>query len=243
MSDKSLFQIKVIVIAFGALVLIVFALKQSDTISFVGRIDDSLTKILENSDDTFTLEIDSGGGYAIDAAQSAEIIISKDIEVLVRGRCLSACSEFILPAAQTITFETNPIIGFHWSPIMDRMQFNRYATPNQKCEFLAAEAQDNILRATNLNENFWKEVESKLILNHYSLHDNGSQCPDKLRTFVNRTWLPTSKQLKSVWGLDFSGSVCADDLNKCILVVNDIWEPGDRIVIGDVVHTVSKPDK
>lgn len=212
------------------------------TYKYVGRIDSKLVELIDQAPKSFRLEINSGGGFVKDASQAAVIMADRQTSIIVRGRCLSACSEFILPAADAITFVDDPIVGFHWSPLMDRGQYASRLGSIKDCKFPAASIQEELFKLEGLNKRFWLEVEERLVLRKFRFVEVGNACPNKVRVFENKTWLPSSEQLKDLLGLEFTGSLCADDYNKCAKKVDRIWEKGDKIVIGDRGHIVGQTD-
>ncbi|WP_298918181.1 hypothetical protein [uncultured Algimonas sp.] len=222
----------------ASIYLLVSCFQADENLVFVGRIDGRLTQLLSDAPSTFRLEINSGGGFTVDALEAAKVALAKEMEVTVRGRCLSACSEFILPAGDKIVFIDSPLIGFHWSPLMDRNQFELAKEADHYCAFTAAGAQERLYDTQGINKEFWREAEKRLVTTHYRLIDTLSDCPDKSRGFLNRLWLPTSEQLREKMGLVFEGKVCADDHDSCVARIDQIWDSGDRIVVGDTVHVV-----
>lgn len=223
----------------AALLLAAILTFQPDhTLKYVGRMDANLIHLIESNPKLSSLEINSGGGSVQDSSVAAELLMKKDVKVIVRGRCLSSCSEFILPAATKVSFLDRPVIGFHWSPWMDFNQYERHKNSYHNCPFDAAKIQRDINVHRELNLDFWKQIESRLELVIYRLHENGSTCPDKERGFLNRTWLPTSQQMRDLWGLEFKGQVCADHPTSCIEKVDAIWDSNTKIVIGDQLHIV-----
>ena len=104
--------------------------------------------------------------------------------------------------------------------------------------FSSLKQQTDTLSKKKLNYKFWRDVEKRLKLIKFQITDS-SRCPGKIREFQNHMWLPTSTQLRELWGLQFDGSVCSDDYNRCTKRVDRRWRNGTRIVIGDEVY-VSK---
>ncbi len=180
--------------------------------------------------------ISSGGGSTKVAFEAARNIIRNENTVIVQGVCLSACAEDILPSAKTIKFLDNPMIGFHWNSFMNRSQFIRYGGDVTYCSSVSIDNQKYLYGLAQLNQDFWKETEKRLVLEHYEIFPVTGACPLKIRRFKNYMWLPTSKQLKKLWGLEFSGRVCSDNIRACVRKVDRRWEKGTRIVIGDKVY-------
>jgi hypothetical protein len=63
-----------------------------------------------------TLIITSGGGLVDYAAQIGRRVKKLKLNVIVEKYCLSGCSQFILPSAETVTLTGKTIIGIHNSP-------------------------------------------------------------------------------------------------------------------------------
>jgi len=204
------------------------------------RVNDSLANHIKSIEaESFTLTIRSSGGDTDEASNLGIFLTKKNLSVEVHDFCHSACAEFILPAANKVVFLDNPLVGFHWNPMMDYYQYLNSETDISSCTFNSLENQKALLINRNLNLQFWRETEKRLKLTQFKLIDVGEDCPWKIRKFKNQFWLPTSEQLKSLWGLKFDGALCADDFERCKTKVDDHWSKGKRIVIGDEVY-VSK---
>lgn len=88
------------------------------SISFCGRIDpghdDDLANIIKSSNPK-EIVINSQGGDTGAAMNIARLIAQNDIEVVIEGRCFSACAHFILMTAPQVTVEENSVVGFHYN--------------------------------------------------------------------------------------------------------------------------------
>lgn len=88
----------------------------SDVFVINGRIDhEVLVKLKERASDVKTVFVTSFGGRTEVALQVARIIRENQIKVVVRKYCMSACSQWILPAATLVEFEGFPLIAMHHS--------------------------------------------------------------------------------------------------------------------------------
>ena len=63
------------------------------------------------------LEIDSGGGEVNVAMDFGEWILSGGLAVLVTNRCLSACANYVFPAASVKVIEAGAVVAWHGSAI------------------------------------------------------------------------------------------------------------------------------
>ena len=216
--------------------LVLTGCARSQSVFIRSSIDSSLYDHIRELDaDRYEIKITSGGGLSYPAIKLGVYLLDKKVHLKVQDYCLSACAEFLLPAADEIRFVDNPVVGFHWSPLMTYHQYVRVGAELSACTFPTGD-QLTLLNARHLNTEFWRETEKRLKLKHFETIMNGERCPMKIREFENRFWLPTSDQLRNIWGLKFTGSVCADDFVRCMDKVNRIWARGTRIVIGDRVY-------
>lgn len=89
---------------------------------FAGPIDrrsaDEIISAINSDSSLRTLMITSAGGQMPDALRIAEAVHDHQLDVAVRGYCISACAQYILPAGRYKRIEENSIVGFHGSPTM-----------------------------------------------------------------------------------------------------------------------------
>lgn len=202
------------------------------------RVDDDLVDKFEEFDGkiNFIVKLNSGGGLPQDALKISDIMLRNKTGVIINRACLSACAETILPSATIVEFQNTPIIGFHWNSTMNFDMLRRYGGDLRLCDLTTVERQKSLLSTKGMNVDFWKETEKRLVLEHYEIVPRGYACPWKRREFKNHMWLPTSEQLRNLWGLEFKGSVCADDFQRCTWKIDRRWKKGTRIVVGDEVY-------
>lgn len=206
-------------------------------LTYRGYINENLYEYLSvNNKQNHTLVISSSGGRTDISYRIAKDILNNNNHIIVQSECMSACSEYILPAANSIEFHNNPIVGFHWNSLMNRDQIVRFGGDITHCSTESPDNLKSLYLIKNLNTEFWKLTEKFLVLESYEVISKDGECPWKKRVFENRMWLPTSSHLKENWGIKFEGTVCADDFIQCSKKVNKRWSEGTRIVIGDKVH-------
>ncbi len=183
----------------------------------------------------------STGGLTSYALKVAQIIHDQKIEIIIDKECTSACSELILPAAHRVTFKNFPLIGFHTNILADEHYIKDLAVKNvEKCNWNRSRKTEAQYRWNEINSEFWKEQVKRMkpkVKIDYDFHP----CPSVSYEFENRMWYPTSDQIRNLYGLDFSGTVCADD-PKCFkrkIARREFL--GGRIVIGDDVYVSRWP--
>lgn len=90
-----------------------------EVIRLEGRIDastpEALTNRIRETPGVKVLEINSFGGDAIAAMRIAQILETSRLSLRIAGFCMSACANYLLPAAREV-ISANAVIGFHGSP-------------------------------------------------------------------------------------------------------------------------------
>ena len=181
------------------------------------------------------IEINSKGGWPKYAQKIADHMIDNDMSVIIKKNCLSACAEYFLAAAEHVTFNDLPIIGFHGNPMMRReITIAEYPKQSRLCYFNLTGKFERMYIDKGVNKDFWKEQESRLHL--IPEYEDMNGCPALQFKFEHKFWMPTSEQLRDLLGLKFEGQVCADS-PECIqerLLTR--WKKGTTFVVGDTVY-------
>jgi len=189
------------------------------------------------------LIITSPGGYPSRAMIVVEEIIKRKYKISIYKLCVSACAEYLLPAGNVnakITFIENPIVGFHWSAMLTEHIMRENLQDNiDHCSFSDSKELIKLQERGGTNPNNWRETLKQLGVDYSEYRLDKDGCPEIKIKFENEYWLPTSKQLREVYLLDFEGGVCADNIDTCAKTIDGIWAKGSRIVVGDEVY-VSK---
>lgn len=216
---------------------VVSACQSQQTIDMHGQINqDFLDNLYNQNTQNAVLHISSGGGNIKLAYLASKNLIENKNEVKIEGHCLSACSEYLLAAANEIQFLNYPLVGYHWNTFMNIKQIQTYGGDISRCDLTSVEQQHEIYSYKDLNLDFWKETEKRLNLTYFEVVTNPQACPSKKRIFENHMWFPTSKQLKELLGLKFEGNVCADSPKICQRRIDRRWKSGTRVVLGDTVY-------
>lgn len=83
-------------------------------IKIVGEISTKTVELLKNApSDVKKVVITSQGGDTKAAIAAARVLNARGFELVVRGYCLSACAQMLMPAAKKVTLEDMPIVGMH----------------------------------------------------------------------------------------------------------------------------------
>jgi len=195
--------------------------------------EEVITKLIYDSEAGGYLHFNSRGGKTSTSLKISDLISTRNLSIFVDRVCSSNCAEIILPSANNIYFENEPLIGFHGNIISYRhFVENQTEVDGRFCNWFYAKEVEKLYELKKLNIDFWEDQMVRLKPSIFLLERSG-ECPYIVYNFENDIWLPTSEQLKELWGLKFVGSVCADSIKSCKTKVNLHWPEGKRIIIGD----------
>jgi hypothetical protein len=181
-------------------------------LSIAGPINRLMVAAFEQAPPESYVIITSAGGDADSAFAIARLERKKNIRVIVRDICLSACAEFILPSAKYVYFEGSPIVGFHGGDLIFAAKAAELGTFDH-CTRKRLRETAVVYRKRRLNKDFFLKVAAKIIIEDYKLPTR-HQCDASMRSRY-LFWAPSSIQLKNGWGLRFTGTVCSDSA-ECI---------------------------
>jgi len=186
--------------------------------------------------DNGIVRFNSSGGETSAALKLSDFIQANNFTIQIDSECLSSCAEVILPSAARLEFVDDPFIGFHQSIQSYKNNIETLAKQDtQFCKWGYATKFLALLNKRKLNINFWQETMKRLKPKVEFTYEYRT-CPMDIYNFENEWWLPTSKQLKNLWGLEFLGAVCADDYKACANKVDKRWKKGTRLVIREKVY-------
>lgn len=87
---------------------------EGDTLKIEGRINPDLLPHIENLPKSIRkIEITSQGGDTLTAISISRIIRERNYELIVKKYCLSACAQWLMPSAKSLTVETGAVVAFH----------------------------------------------------------------------------------------------------------------------------------
>lgn len=208
----------------------------------LGRMDESfLQQLKHRSANVDNLIVMSNGGKTSTALIIANEIYSHDLEISIAEICLSACAEYILPAASKINLIDEPLIGFHWNPIILGDLLKKNAEKDlEYCVDVGDAELIEFLNKTGKKVDAWKHTLRRLKLENYKVIYKKNECPWSQRKFANRFWFPTSYQLEEIFGLKVFGKLCADNpicYNKKI--AHYFKKAGGSYIVGDAKITLT----
>lgn len=228
-------------------------LRNSNISIMPGFIDDDFLIQLKNlPPETTEIALISTGGLADIGLEAAEIVRSRGLEVVVLGSCNSACAEYILPAASKIQFFDDPLVGFHgnessmmYFAVEDGLK-NPCAPDSDQKNMLdklegLIERREALYNKTGRKKDFWKaQIKSLGSAKLIKAPTRGSDCV-YIQKFPYELWYPTSEQLNSLLGLEFEGTLCADDpvcYKRKIPMVKGL---GEKYIVGDDEYVSQLP--
>ncbi|WP_425990263.1 hypothetical protein [Brevundimonas sp. TWP2-3-2] len=205
-----------------------------------GRIDEDVAEQFQSRlQDGATVELDSLGGDASSAWHIGQELYDARATVEVKNNCVSACAEFLLPAARQLFVSPRSLIGYHGGDFMFDRLARRFLNNVSFVDPERLSWLEVLYGERRLSRNFSAEVQQRLDV-RFVRRDNSADVPQLAIFSVNSLWFPTSDQLRNLLGLPIAGPVCADD-RRC-------WEPrivaisraGERMVVGDQVVEIGE---
>ncbi len=188
-----------------------------------------------------TMRFASPGGSVASGLAISRIIAPRDIDIEIEGICLSACASLIMPSADHVTFINNPVIAFHGGGAHRRIFVEQFGSDLDCYQTIDTRKRDMYATAGR-NTDF---VDLLIDVHGYEnvrFVDEGDDCPWIEFDLEVDMWFPTSAELRTLMGLDFTGTVCADDAdciraqirrqrqirNTTVRVGNALWRIDDR---------------
>ena len=185
------------------------------------------------------VRMSSRGGWP-EGIDIGNFIFENKISLQIEEECLSACAEYLLPASKSVNFIGSPLIAVHRNPWIthsisqiDNADIIHNCNSNTYDKYIA------FINKVGISKEYNPELLRRLELIGASYKINAFGCPFPYLKFKNQQWLLNSAQIEKFFNIEFSGTVCADNPNKCKTVIDSRWKYGTRVIIGNEVY-VSK---
>ena len=220
-------------------------LEQFPSTHFIrGKVDEIMLEEFEKVENNGTVLLYSFGGVSQIGIKVAQIIQDKNIRIAIIGNCISACAEFILPAAsENLTFIAEPLIGFHGNTVAN-FTYVEELTGNYEdyCNVRHSLHTQIFLQETIGRVDFWKQHLDRLIVQKVDYKNinlsGGMTCKLVDIQTKHEMWYPTSKQLRKLFGITFTGSVCSDDFACYDTRLTNEQSNNETFVVGDKIYIV-----
>lgn len=196
-------------------------------------------KLREKSYSNRILFIASGGGDPTNALDAADIIREQRVGIRFIADCSSACSEILLPAASRYSvaeFFKDPLIGFHHNILFTQRAFKTAGRNDfSRCFGALLERFQDLRAKTKVPVSLWKK-QAEYLRTDFSKTGARVDCEHAAVFSERLMWYPTSVQLKREFHLNFSGSVCADDVSCVHNRLNQLQMRSGQYIIGTKVY-------
>jgi hypothetical protein len=176
----------------------------SDTgyLVLTGRIDDKMVSgVSKNIHRVHSIIITSQGGDASSAMDLARMIYDNKIYVRVEKYCLSACAQYIIPAASVVEFVGKPVLGVHQSPTSVRDFFKIQNIEIGSEHHTLAKKEEDFFRYISLNNEISTEPVHYLDIVCYGEKNGNPAIGSKWGFFV-----PTPQTYKRWIGKNYTGN-------------------------------------
>lgn len=182
---------------------------------YEGPIGRDLTSLIESMPcKNGVLELDSIGGLETDAIIAANAIAERSVVIEVNRYCVSACVDFILPAATAVKFINQPIVAVHGNPAAMQFLMTHYSPPGiENCRFAEYQSFADLYRRRGANLQFFHNQLAKLGVRAFEVSPplGEDACPHHNIVFEVDYWLPSAAELRSGMQIEVDGETCAPD--------------------------------
>jgi len=206
------------------------------TYKFEGRIDEyALDEIKNHTTHGSILIINSTGGKIESAIQLGEYIHHYNLEVIIDGPCISACAEFILPAASKLTLTKDTMIGFHGNQYIFNDLYKRFDSNMRfHCYSELSRKADQLYSKLNVDKDFWLETYKRIEPVGVQIIENGSDCGALKYKLTHKFWYPSVDQIEGFLNREISDEICNNN-GKCmgLYVLQNFRKSGQRYLIHD----------
>ena len=189
----------------------------------------------EYASDHDRIAVSSPGGGLVHGLRLGYFIVERDMTLVIDDICLSACANYLLPAAEIVEFGPDAVVGYHQDAVVSRMVYLRDFNNADGCYSRVSNLHRRLYVRAERNPTFSEETFDRLQPLTARAEDIGDACPVIEFDFVHDIWFPTSDQLRDLMGLEFSGTICADDpacmhrrlralrIEGTVMVGDEIW--------------------
>ncbi|MEQ8405042.1 MAG: hypothetical protein RKE49_08085 [Oceanicaulis sp.] len=201
-----------------------------------GRIDQDFSDAFLDAFKTHNqIAVSSTGGETHQALALARVLAPRRLHLIIDDYCFSACASLLAPAADSIEFGPDAMFGVHDSPAMARAVYVRDFGRDDDCYVRSGGAHREMYAWAGRNPRFPDEVFERLEPLPARAVDIGGDCPRIEYGLTHQWWFPTSDQLRDLMGLEFTGTICADDpdcmrrrlralrMEGTVMVGEEIW--------------------
>lgn len=204
---------------------------------FIDKFSASEFERITDEDHTIKeLIVDSQGGDIESSIKIARILRKKEMNLVVDGRCLSSCANFLFTAAKRKTVLPMSIVGIHdFSYLIKNKNGNQWVSGNEI---------ENQIRKTNDKDEITKYKEKKLILKNFNSEmDILESLFDTFNNYVSRRKkIFEVEQIKTKPSTNTCPSIHFWILNKRqfesigVVGIENFWFPRDQSEIIKAAH-------
>ncbi|MEQ8435102.1 MAG: hypothetical protein RIA71_12770 [Oceanicaulis sp.] len=181
------------------------------------------------------IAVSSTGGLNSIALVLAKHAAPLAVTLVVDDYCFSACASYLIPSAGAVEFGDDAMVAMHDEALMRRAIYQRDFGDGDECYARSSRFHLEVYERAGRDFRFPTEVYDRLQPGPARAEDVNDVCPRIHYELTHAWWFPTSEQLREFMGLEFTGSVCADDpacmrrrlprldMEGTVMVGDDIW--------------------
>lgn len=202
-----------------------------------GKIDDfTANEVIELKSNIDVISIDSPGGLITASVEIGKLLKGGNIRLEIRGRCSSACSEYILPTQNSVKVSQDTLIGFHGNALIrERLLHDAAVEIPENCTWPSRDWLRYLYGDMGISDDFLDAQNTRLKILNFQYHENSSGCINSKVLYEHLFWFPTAKQIKQYLNIDIIGQLCSDN-PSCINKTSKLNARGGTCVFGDIIE-------
>lgn len=188
--------------------------QKKEIIYFQGKIDDEFYETLSELDNLEAdIFVSLSGGQVETALRSAELAAKNSWTLNIQSVCFSACAEILVLGFEDINLMPGAVLGFHGNSKLKNYLYRRAMNdPSSKCFLQFESRREALMEQPRINHDFWKlQIQMLKPLNPRITYRGDGRCNLLHYSLTNDLWIPSTKQLRDEFGLEFTGNQSTDD--------------------------------
>lgn len=174
--------------------------------------------VLERAEGLDVVIVRSIGGRIGYAREIASVIFENDVDVVILDECSSACFDFLVLAAKSVTALNEPIVAIHGNPITTNILLEREGHFHlAHCHWPSLAFVKNLQAHQGISADYNREVLRRLgeIKIEFTTYDDGCLSSFTMQPEIEY-WEPSRNEIKRFTGIEIVGEICADRRATCL---------------------------
>lgn len=174
--------------------------------------------ILERAESLELVIIRSVGGKNRFARKIASVILERNVDLVIVDECSSACFEYFVLAASSVTAINQPVIAIHGNPITTNILLEREGHFHlDHCPWPSLPFLKNLQANKGVSDEYNREVLRRLgeIRIEFTHYENGCLSSYNMQSEFDY-WEPTRSEIATYFNVNVIGELCRDKRETCL---------------------------